>query len=155
RPRRHRDGRRGRAPRLPPRRRHLALRLELPADAPGARGQRAPADDQHCLPGNDALHHRLDERRDPYGRNAGRRKEDVQSILAPERFTTSAHLAESRRISAAKSSGVPPPPSLPSANSSSFALGSRIARLTAALSLSSTARGTPAVVMIPLHAFTS
>ena len=47
RPRRHRDGRRGRPRGLPPRRRRLALRFELPADPSRPRRKESPPDDQH------------------------------------------------------------------------------------------------------------
>jgi streptogramin lyase len=72
--RRHRDRRRGRARRVPSRRGHLAVRFELPADASGPRRCRAPAHDEHRVPQQDALHHRLAQRRDPDRRDAGRRQ---------------------------------------------------------------------------------
>src|SRR3979490_307446 len=60
----------------------------------------------------------------------------LQSSFAPERSTTSAHLAESLRIVAANSSGLPPAGSSPIAPKRSLKAGSEIARLIAALSLS-------------------
>src|SRR5213075_161414 len=77
RPRRHRDRRRGWPRRVPPRRRYLALRLQLPADASRARGQGAPPDDEHRVSRENALHHRFGERRDPECRDAGCGQEDV------------------------------------------------------------------------------
>src|SRR4051812_40703600 len=81
--------------------------------------------------------------------------DELQSILAPERRTTSAHFAESRRMSAANSSGVPPPPSLPSWVKRSLVCGSTIAALMALFSLSRIGRGSPAGAITPLQALTS
>src|SRR6267154_1283762 len=84
RPRRHRGGRGGRARRVPPRSGDLALRLELPADAPRGRGQDASPYDQHRLRRREAQrapHHRLAERRDRDRRDAGAGKEDVRASM--------------------------------------------------------------------------
>src|SRR5262249_45298472 len=70
---------------------------------------------------------------------------------APERLTTSPHLAESVRINSANSSGVPPAGSSPIIAKRSLNVCDAIALLIAALSLSTIGRGTPAGAMAPLQ----
>src|SRR5204863_9302142 len=94
-PGRRRDGRRGRPRGLPPRRRHLALRQQLPADASRPCRQGAPADDEHRVQRQDALHHRLGERRDRHGRDAGSRQEDVFDEVTMRLVALAALLAAS------------------------------------------------------------
>src|SRR3989442_12727868 len=60
----------------------------------------------------------------------------LQSSFAPDRLTTSAHLAESLLMTAANSSGVPPAGSSPIDAKRARNAGVLIARLIAALSLS-------------------
>src|SRR3989441_8536156 len=62
--------------------------------------------------------------------------QDFQSILALERFTTSAHFAESLRITSANSSGVPPAGSSPISPNLVLNMGETIALLTEEFSLS-------------------
>src|SRR5262249_61526856 len=75
----------------------------------------------------------------------------LQSSLAPERATTSAHLAESLRITSENSSGVPPAGSSPIWAKRSRKVGDSMARLIAALSLSRIGRGMPAGAITPLQ----
>src|SRR4029079_2309981 len=75
----------------------------------------------------------------------------IQSSVAPERFTTSAHLAESALIVAAKSSGVPPAGSSPNLENLSRKASDLSALLIAAFSLSTIGRGTPVGAMTPVH----
>ncbi len=86
-------------------------------------------------------------RKGSYRRAAGQ----IQSIFAPERFTTSAHLAESLRIVSAKSSGVPPAGSSPISPNLALNTGETIALLMEALSLSTTGLGMPAGPITPLQ----
>src|SRR5215475_3359871 len=81
--------------------------------------------------------------------SVGRR--GCQSIRAPERSTTSFHLAESFAIVCANSSGVPPAGSSPIAAKRSRNSGDWIARLIAALSLSTIGRGMRAGPITPLQ----
>src|SRR5215217_5849749 len=74
-----------------------------------------------------------------------------QSSFAPDRATTSAHLAESLAIVCANSSGGPPAGSSPMAANRWRNAGEAIARLIAALSLSTIGRGKPAGAMTPLQ----
>src|SRR5258707_6532213 len=86
--------------------------------------------------------------------NARRAQTDYrifQSILAPERFTTSAHFAESPRITSANSSGVPPAGSSPISPNLVLNIGETIAWLIAALSRPTIGRGRPAGPITPLQ----
>src|SRR5262245_3822867 len=78
-----------------------------------------------------------------------------QSIFAPERFTTSAHLAESRRMVSANSSGVPPAGSSPISPNLALNRGEAIDLLIAPLSLSTTGLGRPAGPITPLQVLAS
>src|ERR1041384_4918681 len=75
----------------------------------------------------------------------------AQSNLAPERRTTSPHLAESALIVAANSSGVPPAGSSPILANFSLNDSDLSALLIAALSLSMIGRGTPTGAMTPVQ----
>src|SRR6185312_5756721 len=75
----------------------------------------------------------------------------IQSSLAPARFTTSAHLAESALIVAANSSGVPPAASSPNLENLSRKASDLIALLIAAFNLSTIGRGTPAGAITPVQ----
>src|SRR5258705_4770670 len=61
--------------------------------------------------------------------NGEKTTRDGQSIFAPERFTTSAHFAESLRITSANSSGVPPAGSSPISPNLALNMGETIALL--------------------------
>src|SRR6476646_5033083 len=73
------------------------------------------------------------------------------SSFAPERRTTSPHLAESAFIVAANSSGVPPAGSSPIVANVSLNDSDVSALLIAALSLSTIGRGTPAGAITPVQ----
>src|SRR5215467_2176783 len=75
----------------------------------------------------------------------------IQSSFAPERCTTSAHLAESALIVAANSSGVPPAGSSPILANFSLNAADVSAVLMVALSLSTIGRGTPAGAITPVQ----
>src|SRR3974390_2062331 len=74
-----------------------------------------------------------------------------QSNRAPERLITSAHFAESARMVAAKSSGVPPAGSSPILANFCLNESETSALLIAALSLSTIGCGTPAGAITPVH----
>src|SRR6266581_8827172 len=78
-----------------------------------------------------------------------------QSILAPERFTTSAHFAESLRITSANSSGVPPAGSSPISPNRALNMGETIALLIEEFSLSTTGLAIPAGPITPLQVLAS
>src|SRR5512141_3035177 len=73
------------------------------------------------------------------------------SSLAPERRTTSPHLAESAFIVAANSSGVPPAGSSPILANFSLNASDVSTLLIAALSLSTIGRGRPAGAITPVQ----
>src|SRR5882672_2785598 len=78
-----------------------------------------------------------------------------QSILAPERFTTSAHFAESLRITSANSSGVPPAGSSPISPNLALNMGETIALLIEEFSLSTMGLAIPAGPITPLQVVAS
>src|SRR6202165_3992457 len=88
-------------------------------------------------------------------RKAQRITVKFQSILAPERFTTSAHFAESLRITSANSSGVPPAGSSPISPNLALNIGETIALLMEEFSFSTMGLGIPAGPITPLQVLAS
>src|SRR5258705_7923841 len=87
--------------------------------------------------------------------NGEKTTRDGQSILAPERFTTSAHFAESLRITSANSSGVPPAGSSPISPNLALNMGDTIALLIQEFSLSTMGLASPPGPITPLQGVAS
>jgi hypothetical protein len=89
-------------------------------------------------------------KQDAVAQHKVKRNKSICQNSMPARLMTSPHLAESRLMVAANSSGVPPPGSSPVLANFSLKASEVSAFLIAALSLSTIPRGTPAGAMTPV-----